>query len=76
VDALRVWEDKWIPTHSSFSVQSLRLNQMGEWKVCSLIDQDNKQWNIPLIATTFLPEEVATIINIPLSHFQPKDRLI
>jgi hypothetical protein len=39
---IRVWGDKWLPTHSSFLVQSPRINQTGDWKVCSLIDQDTK----------------------------------
>ena len=73
---IRVWGDKWLPTPSSFLVQSPRLNQMGDWKFFSLIDQDTKQWNVPLVAVTFLSDEVATITNIPLSPFQPKDRLI
>jgi hypothetical protein len=73
---IRVWGDKWLPTPSSFSIQSPRLNQTEDWKVCSLIDQDTKQWNVPLVAANFRPDEAATITNIPLSPFQPKDRLI
>jgi hypothetical protein len=41
-----------------------------------LIDQDLKQWDRSLISIIFLPEEAATIMNIPLSPFQPRDRLI
>jgi hypothetical protein len=29
-----------------------------------------------LVNTSFIPEEASTILNIPLSPFQPKDRLI
>jgi hypothetical protein len=74
--SIRVWGDKWIPTPSSFSIQSPRGNQMEDWKVSHLIDQDTKQWNSSLVNTSFIPEEASTILNIPLSPFQPKDRLI
>jgi hypothetical protein len=44
--------------------------------VCNLIDQDMKQWNSKLIFEIFLLKEAAVIFNIPLSPFQPRDRLI
>ena len=73
---IRLWGDKWIPTPSLFSIQSPRNNQLGDMKVCSLIDQDSKQWNRALITEIFLSDEAATILNLPLSPFQPRDKLI
>jgi ribonuclease HI len=73
---VRVWGDKWLPTPTSFSVQSPRLNREKDMRVSNLIDKDLKQWNSSLIASIFLPEEAEIITNIPLSQSLPRDRLI
>lgn len=44
--------------------------------VAELIDRDTKKWNMNLISAIFFEEEAKAILNIPLSPFQPKDRLI
>ena len=75
-DDVKVWGDKWLPTPTSYSVQSPRLNWAKDMRVSELIDKDMKQWNSTLIASIFLPEEVTVINNIPLSLFLPSDRLI
>jgi hypothetical protein len=73
---IKIWGDKWLPTPSSHSVQSPRIPMMEDMKVSSLIDQELKQWNNSFIASHFLLEEASVIINIPLSPFLLRDRLI
>jgi hypothetical protein len=75
-DDVRVWGDKWLPTPTSHSVQSPRINWVEDMRVSSLINKDLKQWNSPLIASIFLPEEAEVITNIPLSQSLPRDWLI
>jgi hypothetical protein len=44
--------------------------------VAELIDNDTERWNSNLITAIFFDEEAKAIFNIPLSPFQPMDRLI
>ena len=73
---IKIWGDEWLPTPSSFSVQSPRPNNLEDMRVCSLIDQDLKIWNNSIIDTLFFSEEASVISNIPLSPFLPRDRLV
>lgn len=45
-------------------------------RVSELIDYDSKAWRKDLVESIFLPHEVATICQIPLSHRLPEDRLM
>lgn len=44
--------------------------------VSTLIDNEIRKWKIELIRTLFLPFEANTILNIPLSHNLPEDKVI
>lgn len=73
---VRVWGDKWLPIQTSFSVQSPRTLAAENMRVCDLIDASSKQWKGSLISIIFNPEEATAILNIPLSPYLPKDRLV
>ena len=44
--------------------------------VLALIDEDTKRWKVDTLKSIFLPFEVETILNIPLSHNLPEDKII
>ena len=44
--------------------------------VSSLIDEDTNRWTRDRLDEIFLPFEVETILNIPISHLLPKDFVI
>jgi hypothetical protein len=73
---IRVWQDKWLPTPTSFSIQSPRRLLSEDARVVELIDQDTKWWNANLIREIFHAEEAQVIQQIPLSPQLPKEVLI
>jgi hypothetical protein len=55
--SIRVWEDRWLPTPNTFSIQS-PINILGEnARVVELIDKDTKRWNTTLLSSVFHAEE-------------------
>ena len=73
---IHIWEDKWLPTPMTYKVISPpRL--FGDFPMVSaLIDEDTKRWKVDTLKSIFLPFEVETILNIPLSHYLPEDKII
>lgn len=74
--SIKVWGDNWVPTPTTFKIQSPCTTFPDYILVADLIDQDRKGWNVQLINTIFNEEEPKVIQNIPLSSLQPRDRLI
>jgi hypothetical protein len=74
--SIRICGDKWLPTPTTFAVQSSPQILPTNAKVADLIDSDLKDWNVDLIKVVFVEEEAKVIINIPLSPCLPNDRLI
>ena len=44
--------------------------------VLALIDEDSRRWKVDTLKSLFLPFEVKTILNIPLSYSLPEDKII
>ena len=44
--------------------------------VSALIDENSRRWKVDTLKSLFLPFEVNTILNIPLSYSLPKDKII
>jgi hypothetical protein len=57
----RIWGDPWLPTPTTFTVQSPVHFLGANATVYELIDQDTKWWNRDLVEKIFSPEEVAVI---------------
>lgn len=68
--------DKWLPTPSSFSIQSPATNLHADARVPDLIDRDLRGWNHALIQESFSAEEAKVIIGIPLFPSLPPDIII
>jgi hypothetical protein len=73
---IKVWGEKWLPTPSTFSVQSVPRMLNENSLVADLIDQDTMRWNKELIQAEFMEEEAQVISSIPLNPLKSEDKLI
>lgn len=42
---VKIWQDKWLPTPTTYAIQSLRASFLVNATVSVLIDQDSHWWN-------------------------------
>ncbi|XP_023878442.1 uncharacterized protein LOC111990905 [Quercus suber] len=73
---IHIWEDRWLPTPSTYKAISPQNHNTEFPMVSSLVDLDTKWWKTDVLRSTFLPFEVEIILKIPLSHNLPEDKLI
>ena len=73
---IHIWEDKWLPTPSTYKVISPAHPFNDFPMVSALIDIEKRSWKADLVRSMFLPFEANTIINMPLSHNLPEDKII
>ena len=73
---IHIWDDRWLPTPSTYKVISPPRNTVEYPMVSALIDQDIRWWKVETLRATFLPFEVETILKIPLSYNLPDDNII
>ena len=73
---IHIWEDKWLPTPSTYKVISPARHFDDFPMVLALIDSETRRWNADLVWSLFLPSKVNTIINMPLSYNFPEDKII
>lgn len=73
---IHIWDDKWQPTPTTYKVISPP-RMLGDYPMVSaLIDPDTRRWKAGLMRALFLPFEASIILNIPLSHNLPEDKVI
>ena len=73
VDRIYIWEDKWLPTPTTYKFIS-PLKQFDDYpRVSALIDKDMRRWKGDVVRSLFLPFEARTVLNIPLSHSLPEN---
>lgn len=73
---IHIWEDRWLPTPTTYKVISPPLEFGNFPMVSSLIDKDTKWWKSDLVRSIFLPFEADSILKIPISNNLPDDQLI
>ncbi|XP_030929385.1 uncharacterized protein LOC115955407 [Quercus lobata] len=73
---IHIWNDKWLPTPTTFKVVSPPCGFDDYPTVLALIDHDLRRWRADIVKSIFLPFEADTILNIPISYNLPKDKLI
>lgn len=73
---IHIWGDKWLPTPTTYKIISPQLPYDDFSMVSTLIDRDTKRWNADLVRSIFLPFEANAVLNIPLSHNLPDDKII
>ncbi|XP_030923509.1 uncharacterized protein LOC115950456 [Quercus lobata] len=75
-ERILIWEDKWLPTPTTFKVVSPPKSFDDYPRVSALIDKETKRWKGEIVRSLFLPFEARTILNIPLCHSLPDDQII
>lgn len=73
-EKIKLWNDPWLPTSSSYRFQSPINVLSGEAKVKDLMDE--KGWNSQLIKEIFWEDMSKTILDIPLGIHRREDKLI
>ena len=73
---IHIWDNKWLPTSTTYKVISPP-KDFGDFPmVVALIDVDTWRWRKDRLDSIFLPFEVETILKIPISYHIPKDSII
>ena len=75
-ETVQIWKDRWLPTPTTYMVQSPPNLLDPQATVSQLIDVDTKWWNEALLEQLFSREEVISIQSIPLSTTNQEDSLI
>jgi hypothetical protein len=57
----KICGDKWLPTLSTYLIQTLRTHLAADSKVEKLINQDKKWWKVSLIKELFMRDEAEII---------------
>jgi hypothetical protein len=74
--SIRIWQDRWLPSPTTYAVQSPVTVLGGNARVSSLIDEDSKWWNKELVYSIFTKEEADIICSMPVSPGQQGDRMV
>jgi hypothetical protein len=74
--SIKIWQDRWLPTPTSYTVQSHPRVIPDSCTVSMLIDHEVCGWNSGLIIEIFNPEEAKVIVTLPLCPTLPPDRLV
>ncbi|XP_059460184.1 uncharacterized protein LOC132189464 [Corylus avellana] len=74
--SVHIWGDKWLPTPSTYCVQSPQKILAADAVVSTLIDPDAHWWKQTLLEETFSPEKVHVIQSIPISSSNQPDTQI
>ena len=72
-ESVKIWGDKWIPSPSTYMVQSPKKILDGSAMVKELFDQDVHGWNLRLLQQIFNTEEVQIIQYVPISFTKQPD---
>lgn len=73
--SINIWGDRWLPTPSSYLVQSPVSILTHDAKVNSLIDVNSQWWDVGLVREIFMQEEAETICNMVVCPARMADRL-
>lgn len=73
---IKIWKDHWLPTSSTFKVQSPVAILDGEATLRELFTVDQKQWSGELIQWLFYEDEIKAILQLPISASGRLDRVI
>ena len=71
--SIRVWQDQWLTTRSTYRVGTLERPGNQIKMVRELLREEGLEWDIELVRGLFLPQDVETILSIPISESVAKD---
>ena len=73
---IRVWQDQWLPTRSTYKVVSPERPGNQVRMVSELLREGSMEWDIELVKRLFLPQDVEAILSTPLSVSAAADRMV
>ena len=73
---IRIWKNQWLPSHSTYRINSLPVVLDPEATVSELLEGDPKWWNYQLLSSMFDQDVVKLITSIPPSSTNHNDTLI
>jgi hypothetical protein len=74
--SIKIWGDKWLPSPTTYAIQSPVQVLDPEARISELIDPNTFWWNIPLIKQIFMEEEVEKICSLAICPRTQQDRAI
>ena len=75
-ERILIWEDKWLPTPTTYKVISHPKSFNDYPRVSVLIDRATRMWKGDVVRYLFFPFEARTMLNIPFCHSLPEDQII
>lgn len=72
---IRIWKDQWLPTQTTFKVQS-SIRNLSPIACVELLNTEGTKWITSLVMKTFWKEEVEVILSIPISQREGGDKFI
>lgn len=75
-NSIRIWADRWLPSPTSYCIQSPVRVLDHEANVSALMDAETQWWNIPLSQEVFIPEEASSICKVAICPSKQKDQLM
>lgn len=73
---INVWSDTWIPNWIGFKPLQVHTQINSQLKVSDLIDQHHHRWNIEDHLHHFCPNDINSILSIPISRTGNCDKII
>ena len=74
--SINIWEDRWLPTPSTFKVITPQVDIGDTPQVPSLIDPITRRWRLERLHQFFLPMDITAIMSIPLGHIPTEDKRV
>jgi hypothetical protein len=74
--SINIWEDRWLPTPSTFKVITPQVDIGDTPQVSSLIDPITRRWRLERLHQFFLPMDITAIMSIPLGHIPTEDKRV
>lgn len=71
--SINIWGDRWIPSPTTYSIQSPACVLPPDAKVSCLMEREKRSWNVSLLKTLFSKEETEAICSILLCPGQQPD---
>ena len=73
---IHIWDDRQLPTPTTYKVISPRKDFLDFTMVSVLIDQDIRRWRKDTLDKIFLAFKVENILSIPIPYYPQEDQLI
>ena len=73
---VKIWNDRWVASPVTYSIQSTVQILDQETKVCALINEDTDWWNRNLVKSIFGEEEAAIMCGMVTSPNKQADQLV